>query len=110
MRSDLTKLSKRIRAATGRDRELDKSIADPLEHSAAKMPEYNGSVAACIDWVRRVLPAWSWLTDYGPGGVLPYAALSHGHARHETSARTVPLALPAVLETKLEEHDELIEG
>ena len=53
------KLSKRIRAATGRDRELDKSIADLLEHSAAKIPEYTGSVDACIGLVHRVLPAWS---------------------------------------------------
>jgi hypothetical protein len=110
MRSDLTKLSKRIRAATGRDRELDKSIADPLEHSAAKMPEYNGSVAACIDWVRRVLPAWSWLTDYGPGGVLPYAAVSNGHARHETWASTVPLAGAEVVETQGEEDVERVVG
>jgi hypothetical protein len=39
-------------------------------------------------------------------GVLPYAALSHGHIRHEASAPTVPLALLAVvLEAKVEDQD-----
>jgi hypothetical protein len=102
------KLSKRIRAATGRDRELDKSIADVLEHSPRPIPEYTGSVDACIDLVHRVLPAWSWHVGYGPTGVLPYATLARGHTRHETSAPTVPLALlAAVLEAKLDEHDEV---
>jgi hypothetical protein len=108
MRSDLMELSKRVRAARGRDRELDKSIAELLDHSAAKITEYTGSVDACIDLIHRVLPGWFWHVGYGPRGVLPYAALWHGDARHETSAPTVPLALlAAILETKVEEHNEL---
>jgi hypothetical protein len=106
MRPALRKLSKRVRAATGRDRELDRSIADLLDHNAAKIPEYTGSVDACIDLVHRVLPGWFWHVGYGPRGVLPYAALWHGHARHEASAPTVPLALlAAVLEAKVEDQD-----
>jgi hypothetical protein len=106
MTPDLMKLSQRVRAATGRDRELDKSIADLFDRSVSDTPEYTGSVDACIDLVHRVLPGWSWHVGYGPRGVLPYAALSHGPARHETSAPTVPLALlAALLETKVAEHD-----
>lgn len=76
MRSDLTQLSKRVRAATGRDNDLDRSIAELLDHGAAEVPAYTGSVDACIDLVHRVLPGWSWHVGYGPRGVVPYAAVT----------------------------------
>jgi hypothetical protein len=106
MRQDLMQLSRRLRAATGRDRELDESIADMFDHDPAEPRAYTGSVDACIDLVHRVLPGWAWHVGYGPKGVIPYAVLSHGDARHEASAPTVPLALLAViLEARLEDQD-----
>lgn len=46
-------LSKRVQAATGPDKEIDRWIADLLDHSAAGAPEYAASVDACIDLVHR---------------------------------------------------------
>jgi hypothetical protein len=97
MRQDLTQLLQRLRAATGRDRELDGLIADMFDDSPAETPPYTGSVDACTDLAHRVLPGWAWHVGYGARGVIPYAVLSHGDARHEASAPTVPLALLAVI-------------
>jgi hypothetical protein len=59
MMSDLLKRSKRVRAATGHDVDLNRSIADLLGHGVTKISEYTGLVDACIDLVHRVLPGGS---------------------------------------------------
>ena len=104
MSTDLADLLARVRAATGSDRDLDAAIADRLDQGGrgADVPPYTSSVDACLDLVDRVLPGWHWHVGYGPQGVVPYAALANGPARHEASAPTVPLALlSALLAAKL---------
>lgn len=94
MKGDLDQLIERARHATGRDTALDRALDETLGAGASgEAPAYTGSVDACIELVHRMLPGWAWHVGYGAEGVIPYAAVSHGPARHEASAPTVPLAL-----------------
>ncbi|HET6518667.1 MAG TPA: hypothetical protein VFG47_02470 [Geminicoccaceae bacterium] len=96
MTADLSDLLQRVRAATGHDPDLDAAIAG-LEHRAAEVPAYTASVDACLALVHRALPGWGWHVGYDARGVIPYAAVSKGRARHEAGAPTVPLALLAAI-------------
>ncbi len=102
--NNVTKLLRRVRAATGSDQQLDRDIARYLIVPADKSegrPPYTASVDACIALMERVMPGWHWHVGYGPKGVMPYASLSKGKIRVEAIAATVPLALlTALLEAK----------
>ena len=97
MTAELTDLLRRVRAATGHDPELDAALAAGLGHRTAEVPAYTASVDACIALLHRVLPGWGWHVGYDARGVIPYAAVSKGRARHEAGAPTVPLALLAAI-------------
>ena len=95
----LARLLKRLRAATGRDKALDRAIARGLEAGGHRTPapDYTASVDACLALLHRVLPGWHWHVGYGPRGILPYAVVDKGERRHEATAPTVPLALLTAL-------------
>ena len=90
-------LLKRIEAATGRDRDLDRVIARVLDGGEIgdETPDFTASVDQCLALIARILPGWHWHLGYGASGVFPYAAIAHGRFRVETGATTVPLALLA---------------
>jgi len=105
-RRELADLEHRLASASGSERSIDRLVADLFDDrpAAETIPNYTGSVDACLALIGRVLPHWHWHVGYGPGGVLPYAALrieSAGAAsaanRVEATAPTVPLALLGAL-------------
>jgi hypothetical protein len=96
----LEDLQKRVLAATGEDRELDRLISEALDHDGASTCHYSSSVDDCIALIGAVLPDWSWHVGHGPLGVMPYASLhrkttadDRSDMRVEATASTVPLAL-----------------
>lgn len=97
--STIAALLKRVEAADGADRDLDRAIAAALvlDAAAAKAPDYTGSTPACLALFRSRLPEWRWHVGWGPTGILPYARATRGDSRIEAEAPTVPLALIAVL-------------
>jgi hypothetical protein len=97
--STIQGLLKRVEAALGADRDLDRAIAAALDPGAAPaaVPDYTGSIPACLALFMARLPGWRWHLGWGPTGVLPYARATRGDTRIEAEAPTVPLALLAVL-------------
>ena len=90
----LQSLADAIAAATGRDDELDQSIADLLDPEPPDpVPDYTASVEACIALIGRALPGSTWHVGYGADGVTPNAAVRQNHGRHRAAAPTIPLAL-----------------
>lgn len=109
MKHGLTELQSEIASATGRDEDLDQRIARLLDQPSGgdSVPNYTGSVDACIALIGRIAPHWHWHIGHGPSGVLPYATLSREGGdsdvnRVEDSSCTVPLALlGALIKAKL---------
>lgn len=96
----LDDLERRVAAATGEDRELDRLIAETVDGGNSSPPGYSSSVDECIALIARALPGWAWHVGHGPTGIMPYASLhrrapaADGSAlRAEATASTVPLAL-----------------
>jgi hypothetical protein len=96
----LEDLKKRVLAATGEDRELDRLIGETLDPDGASTCRYSSSVDDCIALIGAILPDWSWHVGHGPLGVMPYASLhrkttadDRSDMRVEATASTVPLAL-----------------
>ncbi len=106
MKRDLAELQHKIASANGGDKDLDSRIASYLDDPSAEdpVPNYTGSVDACIALIGRALPHWHWHVGHGPSGILPYAALTKEvqasdaiSDRVEATAPTVPLALLGAL-------------
>ncbi len=103
----LDTLLKRVRAATGRDADLDRALARRLGHVPGEtVPDYTGSVDHCVALIHQDLPGWSWHLGFAADGVFPYASIYNAHARFEAEASTVPLALLTVLLEALIEEEE----
>lgn len=100
----LKTLLPQIKAATGRDHDLDLAIAHAVAHIThdEAAPAYTSSVDACIALIEHTLPGWHWHVGYGPDGVFPYASVRKGKTQFEAQSATVPLALlTALLEARL---------
>lgn len=98
--SKLEELEKRISAATGEDRALDRLIREILDPEGASTSRYSSSVDDCLALIGTILPDWAWHVGHGPLGVMPYASLhrkttagDRSDRRVEATASTVPLAL-----------------
>ncbi len=97
----LLNLQDLISAATGKEPELDRKIAQLLLGETGSPPEpYTSSVDKCIELISKRLSGWHWHIGHGPSGILPYASLRKTHdpassdgMRVEALAPTVPLAL-----------------
>ena len=91
----LEKLGRRLAAATGRDRDLDRAVAQVLDEaeSISDPAAYTASVDRCLDLLQRRLAGWRWHLGYDARGIMPYAVLTNAALRCEATAATVPLAL-----------------
>ncbi len=97
MGTELENLLERIGTATGSDPALDREVAALLAASGENLPAYTASVDACLDLLRRVLPAWHWHLGHDASGIFPYASLSKGRRRVSAKGTTVPLVLLSVI-------------
>ncbi len=95
----LKTLLPQVKAATGRDHDIDLAIAHIVGHVTHddEAPAYTASVDACIALIEHALPGWHWHVGYGPDGVFPYASVRKGHIQFEAESTTVPLALLTAL-------------
>lgn len=92
MTTALDAIARRLDAATGADRELDRALAEQLGEEIGAA-DYTASVDRCIELVHARLPGWAWHVGWNASGVLPYATLHRQEHLVAAAGPTVPLAL-----------------
>lgn len=89
-RKDTLKLSRKIRVATGSDKELDKCIGQIL---AIEVAEFTGSIEHAKSVLKMLLPDAELHVGYGATGIFPCATVATAGHLYTNEAPTVPIAI-----------------